>query len=723
MARKRKSKRDPLQAGLAALREGQHDRAHRLLSRALQAHPDDAQALANRALARRALGDLSGAAQDLQRAVQVEPGVVRVWQVLAQVLSVLGRVDQAVDAARAAVRLQPDDPAGLDILATTLHATGQAQEAQRTFQRVLALDPRHASAHLHLGLMAQEQGAHRLAASHLGAAVGLAPEVVPAWLSLARSLRELGRYDKAVEVLVQARQHHPQAADLHAEEGQVWLRAGQPQQARASLEAALDLDPQHLYAAQALGTLLSSQGELQACLRAHVLAISSPEAPTWAWIGFADAVAALPQVPAGLSAQLLAALRQDGVDHQRLERAIRAELERLPGIPEALDGGAIPPALLEHPLLQPWLTRTIVCHPGWERLLTRLRDQLLAEAPDSPVLYALATQDWHTESAWARPRADWPPPLVREPDPIDEIEVLALTSDAVSLAVREQYEANPYPRLVSLHRKPAEPLAFLLKGLFPHFDRVPEPDQLDILVAGCGTGQQALAAATRYHGARVLAVDLSRASCAATLGNARRWGLDNLRVAQADILALDALDQRFHLVEAGGVLHHLADPMAGWRVLTHRTLPGGLMKIGLYSEQGREGVMAARALLEQAGARTDPEGLRAARQLILDLPQGHLAREVLWSPDFYSLSGFRDLVLHVCEHRFTLEGIGEALDALGLELVGFQHGRPEPGRWYARRWPEDTAQIDLSRWARVEAEHHRAFAGMYQFWCAKPATG
>ncbi len=144
------------------------------------------------------------------------------------------------------------------------------------------------------------------------------------------------------------------------------------------------------------------------------------------------------------------------------------------------------------------------------------------------------------------------------------------------------------------------------------------------------------------------------------------------------------------------------------------------MKIGLYSEAGREGVLAARRLLEEAGASTDPEGLRAARQQILALPHDHPAREVVWSPDFYSLSGFRDLVLHVNEHRFTLEQIGAALDSLGLTMVGFQHGRPEPQAWYIARWPEDHEQRSLSRWAAIEAERPRTFAGMYQFWAHKP---
>jgi hypothetical protein len=44
--------------------------------------------------------------------------------------------------------------------------------------------------------------------------------------------------------------------------------------------------------------------------------------------------------------------------------------------------------------------------------------------------------------------------------------------------------------------------------------------------------------------------------------------------------------------------------------------PGGLMQLGLYSERGRQDVLAARALLQEAGLTdTDEAGLRAARAL------------------------------------------------------------------------------------------------------------
>ena len=48
-----------------------------------------------------------------------------------------------------------------------------------------------------------------------------------------------------------------------------------------------------------------------------------------------------------------------------------------------------------------------------------------------------------------------------------------------------------------------------------------------------------------------------------------------------------------------------------------------------------------------------------------------LAR-VTQGEDFYSLSGCRDLLFHVQEHRFTLPQLAVLLAGLGLSFLGFE---------------------------------------------------
>jgi SAM-dependent methyltransferase len=302
---------------------------------------------------------------------------------------------------------------------------------------------------------------------------------------------------------------------------------------------------------------------------------------------------------------------------------------------------------------------------------------------------------------------------------------LTPVADDVSRSVREQYERNPYPRWLRLPANLASPYPVrqALRALFPDLDMAPLalPDVPDILVAGCGTGFQTAVTASRNPRARILAVDLSLASLAYAQRRARELGLANVEFAQADILGLASLERRFHVIECTGVLHHLRDPLAGWRVLRALLHPGGVMKVGLYSELGRRGVVEARALAERHALQGDVAGVRELRRLVRALPDSSAARALSYSADFASASGARDLMLHVQEHRFTTDGIASALAALGLEFLGFELGQPELRAAYRARFPEDPGGRSLERWGRFEAEHPDAFGGMYQFWVA--ATG
>src|SRR4029077_17310690 len=99
---------------------------------------------------------------------------------------------------------------------------------------------------------------------------------------------------------------------------------------------------------------------------------------------------------------------------------------------------------------------------------------------------------------------------------------------------------------------------------------------VDILIAGCGTGQHPIGMAQRFAGARLLAVDLSLASLGYALRKTRALGLDNVAYAQADILKLGVLDRRFDMIDSRGGRNHLADPADGWcDTMTPTPRPGG----------------------------------------------------------------------------------------------------------------------------------------------------
>ncbi|MBI2236722.1 MAG: class I SAM-dependent methyltransferase [Magnetospirillum sp.] len=473
----------------------------------------------------------------------------------------------------------------------------------------------------------------------------------------------------------------------------------------------------------------------------------------------AERIAATPggvALPARPSPQsLLAILASDRLDHQRFFAPLLGYLR----------GAGVLPGKLTDPVLLAYLARTVNLDAGLEAALTGLRRRALLDKNNGlppAFLAALARQCRNNEyvfcveddeeaalgaladelAARMRRHARLGPellvyalyrPLARLPGaaelgrriPVTEPharafaaeELKAAREDAairaalptltpvtagISAAVARQYEENPYPRWLALTP--------------PEAGSRPLPpgagEAAEVLVAGCGTGKQAVTAAFAYGPrARLLAVDLSRASLAYGVGMARRLGLANVEFAQADILALGTLERRFDVIECTGVLHHMADPLAGWRVLAGLLKPGGLMRVALYSAAARRPVNACRRLIAEGGYDGD-DGIRRFRREVLAGRIPEAAELAGDAADLYSLSEARDLLFHVQEVQFTIPEIEHCLAELGLEFTGFT----QPERLLDEVGPHGTV---LGRWHRLEQRRPRLFRGMYQFGCRK----
>lgn len=313
--------------------------------------------------------------------------------------------------------------------------------------------------------------------------------------------------------------------------------------------------------------------------------------------------------------------------------------------------------------------------------------------------------------------------LVEEPAERRRLAVAmpALTpiGEGASAAVKRQYEANPYPRWLATNLPQPRPLAEVLRGLFPALRLAAPAAPLNVLVAGCGTGEQALRTASRFEGAQVLAIDLSRASLAHAQQRARALGLDQIAFAEADIMALGAVEDRFQLIECMGVLHHLADPAAGWTVLRGLLAPGGYMRIGLYSRLARQPLRTLRRRIAFGWRkqRIDADFLRRARYRLIEnraQPDGAFALSFF---DSWDLDGLRDLLFHVQEHDFTLPEIAQLLQALDLEFLGFEIGDRQTLEAFRAENPLPGAEHDLERWRAFEEARPGTFAAMYRFWC------
>jgi SAM-dependent methyltransferase len=210
-----------------------------------------------------------------------------------------------------------------------------------------------------------------------------------------------------------------------------------------------------------------------------------------------------------------------------------------------------------------------------------------------------------------------------------------------------------------------------------------------------------------------LAVDLSLASLSYAKRMAQKFQLTNIEFRQADITQLASIGRQFDFIDATGVLHHLADPWEGWRVLLSLLRPGGCMQVGLYSKLARRHIAAARALIAARNYQPTAVDIRRCREEII-ASEDPLLRLVLEGSDFYTTSECRDLLFHVQEHATVLPEIKAFLDANGVQFARFfidtliKHA-------FAKRFLDPAMLNDLDCWHTFEVDFPSTFAGMYQF--------
>jgi tetratricopeptide (TPR) repeat protein/ubiquinone/menaquinone biosynthesis C-methylase UbiE len=289
----------------------------------------------------------------------------------------------------------------------------------------------------------------------------------------------------------------------------------------------------------------------------------------------------------------------------------------------------------------------------------------------------------------------------------------------VSCKVQEQYEQNPYPRWVNLQlpliAKPTSTITQELNLRILNLG-IEEVDTPQILIAGCGTGEHPIATASMFKNCDVLAIDLSLSSLVYAKRKTEEFGISNIEYMQADILDLKTLNRKFDIIESSGTLHHMDDPMAGWKVLTGLLNTGGFMRIGLYSESARKGIVQIRDEIKHLNIESSYDAMKLFRNNIIISEKKH-HKLIVKSLDFYSMSTLRDLLFHVQEHRFTIPQIEASLAQLGLVFCGFENR--EAVQKFKLENSMENALYNFEEWDKFEKENPRVFGGMYQFWCQK----
>ncbi len=290
-------------------------------------------------------------------------------------------------------------------------------------------------------------------------------------------------------------------------------------------------------------------------------------------------------------------------------------------------------------------------------------------------------------------------------------------SDKISKKVRDQYEENPYPRWRYTNITPKNNFLSILNNAIKPNKISPSKinSTQNILIAGCGTGQQ-LVYKTSYENSNIVAIDLSVSSLAFAKRKMQELKHQNIEFLHGDILSLNSLNKKFNIIECVGVLHHLKNPEDGLRILLNILEPNGFLKLGLYSEYARKHIVALREFIKNNNFKSNISDIRKFRELAKNNDE-NVFQKINFNFDFYSTSSVRDLIFHVQEHRYTLPKIHNLLKKFDLEFLGFTNSIIK--REYSKIYPKDLKNTSLENWNDFEIKNQDIFRGMYQFWVKK----
>ncbi len=689
----------------AAHRDGRLDEADALCARHLAASPGHAQALHLRGEVARLQGRPADAIAHFTAALVTAPTVAAVHDGLADAFRSAG---QPVDAERHYRRVAELRPGSVTLLnhGNALMELGRPADAAATFRNALRVDPRLPELHYALGtaLGALQQGQ---AVDAFRRAVSLRPDFVLAHEGLVEACLAAGNGDAALRAVCHAleRMDTTRLRVLFVD----CVREAVPTREMAGLEQATR---------RALAERWTRPQEL---------------APA------ACAVALLRQPLDVRGEPLRTLLELAPVCHRTVEQALTAQRRVL--LDAVGSGAALPPEALDTAC--GLAGQCFINEYAWfctpdeaeavERLCRSVEDALdnetvvpeltLAVIAAYRPLGGLAGADRLLGGSWSPQVATLLARQVEEPAEEKRLRGVirrgTAIGNAVSQAVRDQYEANPYPRWVAtIDAAERIRLGDWLAARFPGAPAAALPDRtLEVLVAGCGTGQHAVETVRGLASVDVLAIDLSLSSLAYASRVTAALEVGGIEYVQADLLEAAELGRRFDMIAVGGVLHHMADPWAGWRALLGLLRPGGVMNVLLYTRRGRGDVRTARDWIAAEGYEPTPDGIRACRHALMARPEDWAVR-LSASPDCCSASGCRDLLFHVQEGAVTLPEVARFLEAEGIRLLGVDVSAATE-QLFRERNPGADGLRDLSCWDLFEAENPRCFAGMLNLWVQK----
>ena len=305
------------------------------------------------------------------------------------------------------------------------------------------------------------------------------------------------------------------------------------------------------------------------------------------------------------------------------------------------------------------------------------------------------------------------------------IKKIGRIKNKTSLSVQKQYEENPYPKWENLSSILYNDYKKLVSDLIAPNKIIYENKEDDIsikkiLIAGCGTGRQPIEHALMNPSLKIDALDISMASLSYGARKAKEMNIENIRWLHGDILEIQSHKGKYDAIECSGVIHHMNDPLEGFKILQNKLNRKGIMKLGLYSKISKQELEQSKKFLNSIKTKNKNIAfVREARNLIGSSKNEELKLCMKYQ-DFYNTSEFRDLLLHEQEHFTSIPEIKKLIGDK-FNFLGFQLGENKKNRIIELHIKENTPLdfYSLDFFNDIEIRYNDLFSNMYNFFIMK----
>ncbi len=199
----------------------------------------------------------------LQKAAQLLPDDAEVHNNLGLVFQQLGQLDEAAASYRRAILAEPDYAAAHYNLGNILAGKGRLNEAEASFRRALQIKPDDEETHYNLGNTLRELGRLNEAEASYRRALQLKPDFASVYNNLGNTLQALDRPDEAEASYRRALQLKPDFVEAYSNLGHTLKSLGRLGEAEASYRRALEIKPDYAKLHGSLGVVFQEQGRLE----------------------------------------------------------------------------------------------------------------------------------------------------------------------------------------------------------------------------------------------------------------------------------------------------------------------------------------------------------------------------------------------------------------------------------------------------------------------------